>query len=198
MSYYYCYYLGIKDKFSGLVKPLGPFDCNNNFKPIIERSRSFASNLHEDFKILSNDMISQELREKFEYEDWQGNKQIEIKFLPFSDLTKDSYIIKGYFPIDDIQAWEQGGDDSLFYSVINAHAYNELMKKELIFGKNQPEKDEEGYSFTKLNASDYAYDAIPNYYSKEYEAELIRQVASILFDYELSEKYELVILETEG
>lgn len=198
MSYYYEYYCAIQDQESKLVFPLGPFDCNGKLKPIIERSRSFASDLHQYFYTLSNEMISNELRKEFEYENYDDIKYCYIKYLPIDELPTDSYIVEGYFLIDELQAWHQNGDDSLFYNVIKPEIYAELMRKELIFGKNQPEKDEEGCEYTKPNASDYIYSAIPNYNSKEYEAEVIRQVSSMLFDYDFSKKYNLVVIETEG
>ena len=49
-----------------------------------------------------------------------------------------------------------------------------------------------------LNFNEFSFSAIPNYYSKEYEAAMIREVANILFSYELKDKYDLVVLETEG
>jgi len=198
MSYYYSYYLGIEDKESGLIKPLGPYNCDGELKPIVERSRSFASDLHDDFYILPDNKISEELRKQFEYEDYTGEKRVKVKYLYYEELCEDDYIVKGYFPIEDHQAWVQGKDDSLFYTVIDSHTYAELLKKEIVFGKNEPKKNEYGDEYTELNASDYLYDAIPNYNSKAYEAELIRQIASMLFDYELAQKYNLVVLETEG
>jgi len=197
MSYYYQYFIGYEK--NQKIYPYGPYDCNGKLKPVVEKSRSFASNLHDSFFTVINEQISEELRKEFEYEDYLGEKKVDIKYLPFCNLPNGEYIVKGYFLIEDIQAWKQGGDDSLFYNVIDAHTYNELMKKELVFGKNQPEKDDEGFEYTIPNASDYIYDAIPNYNSKEYEAELIRQVGLMLFDeYELSQKYNLVIIESEG
>lgn len=198
MSYYFEYYAAIQDKESNKVYPLGPYDCNGKLKAIVERSRSFASDLHYDFYILPNEMIGDELRKEFEYENYDGTKCCDIKYLPIDELPTGSYIIEGYFLIDDLQAWHQGGDDSLFYNVIKPEIYAELMRKELIFGKNQPEKDDDGYEYTKPNASDYIYSAVPNYNSKEYEAEIIRQVSSMLFDYDLSQKYNLIIIEVEG
>ena len=198
MSYYYTYFAAIQDKQTGIIKPLGPYTNEGKLKPIIERSRSFASDLHDDFSIISDEQISDELRKEFEYEDYMGNKNCEVKYLPIENLPTGSYIVKGYFLIEDLAAWEQGGDDNLFYNVIKPEYYAELMKKELVFGKNQLEKDEDSCEYNKPNASDYIYSAITNYYSKEYEAEVLRQVACMLFDYDLSQKYDLVIIETEG
>ena len=42
------------------------------------------------------------------------------------------------------------------------------------------------------------YYAVPNYNSKEYEAELIRQVVEMMCNYDIEEEYNIVILETEG
>ena len=198
MSYYYEYYAAIQDKETKMVFPLGPYDCNGKLKAIIERSRSFASNLHDDFYVLPNEKISEELHKEFDYEEYDGTKICNIKYLPINELPTDSYIIKGYFLIEDLQNWEHDGDDTLFYNVIKPEYYAELMRNEIIFGKNQPEKDIEGYEYNKPSASDYIYSAIANYNSKEYEGEMIRQVATMLFDYELSQKYELIIIEVEG
>lgn len=198
MSWYYQYFLGVQDKQTKEIKPFGPYDCDGNLRPIIEKSSSFASELHNDFIRIPEEFVSAELRKEFEYEDYQGDKQFEAKYLMFNDLPDGDYIVRGYFPIEDHEMWVKEGDDSLFYRVIDPHTYNELMRKELIFGKNQPEKDSEGFEYTKPNASDYIYDAIPRYNSEEYEAELIRQVANMLFGYELYEKYNLVVIETEG
>jgi hypothetical protein len=198
MSYYYNYYICIEDKKTGNIKPLGPYDCNGKLKSIIERSRNFASDLYKDFYNLPQDKISDELRKEFEYEDWNGEKKCELKYLPYDKLPEGDYIVKGYFLIEDLQAWKQGGDDSLFYSVIEPQIYAELLKKEIIFGKNQPEKDEEGIEYTKPNASDYIYSAVPNYFSKEYEVILIRRACETLMDYDLADKYNVIIVETEG
>ena len=198
MSYYYQYYIGVQDKHSGIIKPFAPYDANGNLHAIIERSRSFASNLYQDFYAVPEDKISEELRKEFEYEDYTGTKKVDVKYLPYEELGNSDYIVKGYFPIEDVQAWEQGGDDTVFYNVIDAHRYAELLKKELMFGKNKTEKDEDGYEYTPLNASDYIYDAIPNYNSKEYEIAMIKQFVDSCIDYDISKDYNIVILETEG
>lgn len=198
MSYYYEYYLGyIKDN---KIYPYGPFTFDGKIKPIIEKSRNFASDLYQDFLVIKDEQISNELRILFEYEDWQGEKKTEVKYLPVDQLPNTDYIKKGYFPIDDVQAWEQSEDDSLFYSMISPLIYAERLKKEVTFGKNQPKKDIEGEEYTELNASDYMYYAAPQYNSKEYESFLLSQVADSMYDYEFfnNENIKMVILETEG
>ena len=200
MSYYYQYYIGYEDLNSGIIYPYGPYNCNGELKPIIERSRSFASDLHNDFIYVPDACISAELRKEFEYENYLGVKQIDVKYLNFEDLTNEDYIKKGYFLIDDVQAWEQGGDDSLFCSMITPQIYAEKMRNELTFGKNQPKKDEDGEEYTEPNASDYMYYAACDCTSKEYEAFLIREVVNMLYDYDFFHEgnKRIVILETEG
>ena len=197
MSYYYSYYLGyMKDN---KVYPYGPFNCEGKIKPVVENSRSFASDLHENFWAVRDEQISDELRSLFEYEDWKGDKHTEVKYLPLDYLPDGDYIKRGYFLIDDVQAWEQGGDDSLFYHMIDPVIYAEKMRNELTFGKNMPKKDEEGEEYTEPNASDYMYYAVPQYESKEYEAFQLREAVDSMFDYDFfKDDMKMVILETEG
>lgn len=197
MSYYYCYTIGIMDK-EDKIKPFGPYDANGNLKYVIEKSCSFASDLHEDFYKVKEEQVTDELRKQFSYKEWDGKEKLEVKYLLIENLTTKSYLKKGYFLIDDIQAWEQGGDDSLFCSMITPEVYAEKMRNELTFGKNQPKKDEYGNKYTEPNASDYMYYAAIDYNSKEYEAEQIRNVAAILENYDMPEGSKLVALEVEG
>lgn len=199
MSLVYSYYIGYEEPESGIIKPLGPFTCEGRIKPVLERSCSFASDLHNNFYTIKEDaVISRELRELFEYEDWKGEKRVDVKYLPFDELPDDDFIKNGYFLIDDVQAWEQGGDDSLFYNMISPTVYAAMVKNELVFGKNQPEKDDEGNEYTKPNASEYMHYAAPQYDSKEYESFIIKQVVGMLCDYDFCENKRIVILETEG
>lgn len=197
MSYYYCYTIGIMDK-EDKIKPFGPYDANGNLKYIIEKSCSFASDLHEDFYKVKEEQITDELRKQFSYKEWDGKEKLEVKYLPIENLTTKSYLKKGYFLIDDVQAWEQGGDDSLFCNMITPEVYAEKMRNELTFGKNQPKKDEYGNKYTEPNASDYMYYVAIDYNSKEYEAEQLRNAAVILENYDIPEGSKLVALEVEG
>ena len=86
MSYYYQYYIGYEDVSTGLIYPYGPYNCQGKLKPVVEKSRSFASDLHNEFVPISINHISDELRKEFEYEDWHGNKQINVKHIPFENL----------------------------------------------------------------------------------------------------------------
>lgn len=199
MSYYYNYYIGYKH--DGKIYPLGPYDGNGRLQMVVSKSRSFASDLHEEFWFVKEDMVSDELRKEFEHENWKGEKSVDVKYCPINDLPDGSFIKKGYFLISDVIRYEESDEhEDLFYEKLTPVAYAAKSHNELIFGKPQPEKDIEGNEFEVHSASDYMYYAYPDYNSKEFEAFMIKQVAYSLGEYNrsLPEGYELVALETEG
>ena len=90
MSYYYTYYLGYERE--GKIYPLGPYDCFGKLRDVVNRSRSFASDLHERFWPVKEEEISDELRKEFEYTDWEGKKTVEYKI----QQVKVSLFFKDY------------------------------------------------------------------------------------------------------
>ena len=200
MSWYCNYYCGVMDE-QGMIKPFGPYDANGKLHPIIERSRSFASHLYENFSMIDDSKISDELRKEFEYEDFNGEKKCEVKYLPVEQLPSDSYIKSGYFLIDDVKDWEANPNNCQFdgfFNMISPAIYAEKLRYEMQFGKNVPYKNEYDDEVCEYNASDYMFYSIPDYSSEEYEAEVIRQVCYMLDEYELPKGSKLVVLETEG
>lgn len=199
MSYYYNYTIGIMDK-EGKIKPYGPYDVNGKLKFVIERSSSFASDLYKYFSLVQENQITDELRKEFSYTDWNNQEKMEVKYLPIDKLPKETYLIKGYFLIEDVQRYEEDqiDIDDLICNMITPTIYAEKLKKEYMFGQNEPKKDAEGYEYTEPNASDYMYYVVEDYRSKEYEANVIRNVADILGGYDLPVGYECIVLETEG
>lgn len=200
MSWYYSYYIGLENKKTKQIIPFGIYDCFGKLIPVINNSHSFASDIKDYFYDLPEEKISEELKKEFEYEDWKGEKTVDLKWAYLNELPSDNFIVTGYFLKDDIKEWENNNDDTLFYNVISPQFYNELMKKELIFGKNEPKKDEEGGEYIEPNASDYIYNSIPNTHSKEYDSFLIHSVVNMLLDYnfDIEEKYNIVIIESQG
>lgn len=197
MSYYYNYYCGIKK--DGKIFPFGPYDRNNKLCHILSRSSSFASDLHEDFRCVNEDEISGELRDEFESENWRGERAVDVKYLPLEELPKGSFIKRGYFLISDVRAYEEDESDfDGFYDTVSPTVYAAMQDKELKFGPNKPKKDCEGEEYTDPNASDYMYYAYPDWHSKEYEADFIRQFVDEFVDYETKHDAQIVILETEG
>lgn len=198
MSYYYSYYIGYEK--DGKIYPLGPYDSFTKIRPVIERSRSFASDLHEHFYNLPKEKASDELFDEFKWEDWKGETQFQMKYLPFKELPSGDYIKKGYFLISDVQRYERGADpfdDGLFYDYLEPTVYASLFQIELKFGKLPLQEDCEGNAYQPHSVSEYMFYAYPDKFSKEYESFILTCAVSCLENYLLKDS-EIVILETEG
>lgn len=197
MSYYYNYYIGYRK--DGKIYPWGPYDANGSLHPVVCNSRSFASDLYENFEMVDEKCISDELRKAFAYTDWEGNERIEVKYLPAKELPHGSYVRSGYYLIDDVARYEES--DSLFFDGffdrLSPQVYAAKLENQLKFGENKPKVDEDGDMYTEHNASDYMFYAYPDYQSREYEAWIIDTMVEALTSYKLQD-VEYVILETEG
>lgn len=215
ISWYYCYTLAIKSKKDNKIYPLGPFDNKGEWKYIIERSRSFASDLHERFEYkIKSEEISSELIKGFqsiwgtteeETREEFTDRGTLITYCYLSDLPKDDYIKKGYFLIDEIAQYEKSKvDDEVyfdgFYSYMSEAEYIRRKENELVFGPPKETEDCEGFKYTPHSASEYAYYAYPDYKSEEYESFLIRRMYDILDDsYSFEEKdYEPIVILSQG
>lgn len=194
MSYYYNYYLGYKK--NNKIYPLGPYDFDGNFIPVISKSRTYASDLHQIFDNLFEYEISDELRKEFKYENYE--KITSIKYLNVKDLPTESYITQGYFLIKDVEAYNKNMNFEGFYDIISPEIYAVKLQHEILFGKNQPIKNDEGYEYIEPNASDYMYYMYPDYDSKEYESFLLKTYLAPYQNYIYNDEIEYVILETEG
>lgn len=197
MSYYYNYYLGyVKD---GRVFPLGPFDYSGKLKALLSRSRSFASDLHDRFFRIKEEMISDELRHEFEYEDYEGGIQMQnIHTLMLDELPKGSYIKSGYFLIEDVERYMHTGDSDSFYDRKDPAVFAAILQSEAVLGAPPTKYDLEGNPYPIRSAADYMYFAYPDYQSEAYEAFLIRQFAEALERYPDIEFDSIIVLETEG
>lgn len=200
MSYYYNYFIGYE--LDGKIYPWGPYNAEGRLCSALSRSRSHASDLHYLFFELTTGQISDELKKEFECERWDGKKCIEVKYFPIADLPNGDYIKTGYCLIKDVEEYEknkdlfEGFDDS---NVLSPTIYAVKLTKELKFGPNKPQKDEDGNEYLEPNASDYMFYAYPDYNSEEYEASVLRDFATSLYNYQLIDKgAKMVILETEG
>lgn len=207
MSYYFNYYAGYFDKKTNKIYPLGPYSSKHvHIRPILSVSSSFASDLHEDFALITDpEQISIELREEFEWGGIDGEKVFQVKSLPFSKLPKGSFISKGYFLMEDVERYEQSGDEEnswdLFYDKLSPIVYAAKVQSEMMFGQKAPTLDAEGEPLTEHSASDYMYYAYPDYDCKEYEAFVIRLGMSMLdplYFIPEDDNRTLLVLETEG
>jgi hypothetical protein len=194
MSYYYNYYLGYKK--NNKIYPLGPYDFNGDFIPVISKSRTYASDLYKMFDNLFEEEVSDELRKEFNYESYE--RITNIKYLNVKDLPTESYIKQGYFLIKDVEAYNKKINFEGFYDIISPEIYAVKLQHEILFGKNQPIKDIEGYEYTEPNASDYMYYMYPDYDSKEFESFLLKTYLEPYQNYIYDNEIEYVILEVEG
>jgi hypothetical protein len=201
MSYYYNYYVGFVK--NGKIYPLGPYDHRGELSPAFSRSSSFASDLHESFEYVAENQVSDELRKAFEYEDYNGDKVLRVKYRHLNELPSGSFIKTGYFLIESVRRYENDDDydaDDLKWDSLDPVTYAAMMKNEIVFGRPKPKPDIEGEEIEVHSASEYMYYAYPDYRCKEYEAHIIRQFADALEFYDKEEQCfaELVVLETEG
>lgn len=199
MSYYYNYYIGYKK--DNKIYPWGIYTSDGERCPVISRSRSFASDLHNKFYPISEKMISDELRKEFEYKNWNNEMIFDVKYLPVSELPSTNFIEKGYFLINEVEAYELSDEESFWFdgfsSKLSPQIYAAKLEHQLKFGENKPKKNDEGYEYTEPNASDYMWYVYPNYNSEEYESFLLHEFVNAIENYRLSNT-EYVILETEG
>ena len=211
MSWYVEYYVGYKTA-DGKIYPLAPFDCFGNLRPIIIKSRSFASDLWEKFDRVTLEETTEELKKHFPEGDmycWgddDNNEELPpwCFWLDAEDLPKGSYLKKGYFLQDDIAQYERSlEDDSVwfdgFYNMLTPAEYARKMEAELKFGVPKPKKDCEGYELPVYSCGEYGFYIYPDYDSAEYEATRIRQVLSEFeYDSRIPKDAKLVVLQTNG
>lgn len=203
MGYYYSYYIGYMDNESRKIFPLGPYNSFGKLVSVLSRSSSYSSDLHEDFLNIEEEQISDPLRKQFEYEDWKGNKQINVRYLPLENLynyENYNYMQSGYCLIDEVRAYEENKDyfDG-FSQVLSPTVYAMKLKNQICFGENKPKKDVEGNEYIEPSASDYTFYRWIDEQSRGWEAFLIRNAASLFDDYSIFGKNRsIVILETEG
>lgn len=191
MSWYYSYYLGMRDNETGVIEPLGIYDSNRKIHSIVEVSRSFASDMHEMFYQLNSlNCLSKKFREDLDLmDDDIDNSGLYISYLPYDELPKGDFIRKGYFLTDAINEYEKEHDEDILYDFLTPNEYLRKYEKEQKFGKKEDE----------YHCEDYSYYAYPKYISKEYESFLIRQAKEMLiYDYEVPDDKEIVVLLWQG
>ena len=204
MSYYYNYYIGyMKDN---KIYPLGPYDSKGDFQCTLWRSRSFASDLHDDFLNIPDECYSDELKEALSWTDECGEKHSQtVKYLPLAELGSSDFVKKGYYLLSDIQTYTNDEDaeeyDDLFYEHLTAEAFAAKLQSEIKYGLPAQQYDCEGNPFEMHPCADYGYFAYPDYHCKEYEIFCIKNVAQSLSDSNLvnyKSDAKIVVLETEG
>ena len=200
MGYYHDYYAGYKR--DGKIYPLGPYNSAGKLQPIISRSSSFASDLHEIFDNceVPYEEASDALLKEFETTDFHGNKIVGVKAIPLSGMPTGPFIQKGYFLIKDIASYEETGDSyDLFYERLSPTVYAAKLLNELKLGKPEQKYDCEGEPLPNYSAGDYSYYAFEDTGTREWESAVICLTARMLMSYpEFQNEDEIYILETEG
>lgn len=182
MSTYYSYYAAYKK--DGKIYPLGPFDYKGTIHPLLSRSRSFASNLHEEFYPIKETEISDELKKYFSSENYMGVKTFDnLKILPLNELPSSNYIKSGYVPINQVEEYEKTKEFDGFYDVITPTVYAAKLEHQLKFGRHEEKINEYGDTYKELNAEDYMFYTWEDTNCKEYESFIIKLVIYTISGY---------------
>lgn len=217
MSWYMSYTLALRDK-DGMFYPLGPFTYDGKKCYVVDRSRSFASDLHEDFYPIDYKYLSKELKDVI-YKSWDESERDDIakaeknceypsgmyplSYLPLDELPDDNFIKTGYFLTEDIARYERDHDsEGIFYASMTPTEYAFRLSNEMrcgTLGKPQLRMTEDGEEYPEESVSEYSFYAYPDYLSKNYESFLLKNVAKMLTEYNrIPEGNEIVVLLAQG
>ena len=214
ISWYYDYYLIYKNKEDGKFYPFGPFDYEGDYKDVLSKSRSFASDLHEEFidirsaedrKALVSEELLKTIHNGLDEEEcqkfYEGDNDFYWSYLHIDELPKGDYIKKGYVLIEDIERCED--PDAYFegfYDVLSPDMYARKLENELKFGRPRPQKDCEGEEYTPHSVADYSFYMWVDNTSKEYDAYIIRRALGYMREmYELDHgDEEIYVLLVQG
>lgn len=206
MSYYYNYYVGQRNKETCKFTTVAPYDADGKPMCLLWKSRSFASDLHEDF----NPICSKEMEDRLKSfscfvpssmtdEDYD-NGYYKVKYMPYNEFQLSEPFRKGYVLTDDVISYSNDvGCDFSDYArdiltpeqyAAFAHSYMTAKKTRIVY---DPANDED----IECTPSDYMLFNWVDYDGRQYEQWCITNIISSL-DISPDKGYELVILETEG
>jgi len=212
MSEYISYYICKKDKNSGLIYPLGPFDDKGDLKCVLWKSRSYYTDLQELFTPVSKEQISDELIISVysKCEDINTTKgelgngdYYSFHYCPIDMLCSIDYIKSGYYLLEDIKKYERSLTKHYefdgFYDCLSPQLYCHMLASENS-SKHIREFDEDcaGTKYRVRHTSDYAYYMYPDYDSKEYEAYILKTVADILLPSYDRKDFDVVVIFDRG
>lgn len=188
MSSYFYFYVGYIDNKTKKVHPMGPFNDQGKLQEIFYKTGSFISDMYHSFEKVKLEDIDEKWQEKFSVTyGINEEKRESVLLMQYPDQLPDSnYIKSGYYLVKDVNEYlksEESGDDfDGFYEKIDPLMYAELVKQEVMFGKPEPKKDEEGYEIPVYSASDYMWFCYPDYYGEEYESFRCKQALNMIYD----------------
>lgn len=168
MSTYYSFYLGYTTK-DGKLHAYGPFDKFNNIRPMLEKSRSFISDLYQDFIKVPIDKMDDYLYQHFTYKNpYKENERCAyLYYLPADELPGTDYIKRGYFTAEDITDYLTTGEP-YFSDYYNETEYSLKLSTAV--------KNDDKEEIDRLKK--YTYFSYPEYECKEYESYVMHQFMS--------------------
>lgn len=162
MSTYYSFYIGYKTKDSK-YHAYGPFDKDHKLRPVLEKSRSFISNIYEDFIKLPIEEMDEFLKKHFTYNgrSLSSEERIEssLYYLPVSKLPGTNFVKRGYYTTEDIVDYLANGEP--YFS--EYYEENEYAIRLSVAFKNGDTEE-----LDRLKK--FSYFCYPDYESKEYES----------------------------
>jgi hypothetical protein len=172
MSTYYSYYIGYQTA-DVKLHAYGPYDCKGNLCPILEKSRSFISDLPDDFWNASIEMLDEELTKKFVYKGYNDRLETSLRFLPINELPTTDFIKKGYFLKDEVIEHIAHPDEE-FYPT-ESYSVEEYAAKaaSIISNFNGINKDE------VEDLQRFYFYCYPDYNSCEFESFILRHTVSV-------------------
>lgn len=198
ISWYFNYYAGYRDNKTGILFPIGPFDHNGKIHPIIWRSRSFESELHEMFHSVGIESVSPELKSALwpESEDEDIEKFLYLSYLPVKELPDTKLGVKtGYYLTDEIARYlKYGYSEDIFYDYMDPTEYSMRLSNELIFSQDPIQDDDE----EKHSVKDYSYFSYVDTLSMDYEVSEIKTGLDIFEFTKIPDDCERVVILNEG
>lgn len=198
MAEYHFYYIGWMDR-EEHIYPLGPYDCNGVLRPVIAKSRSFMSDLYEDFWYVQDKMVTDELRQKFAYKDYNGEEVMpDLRYIKISNLGSGDFVKRGYYLTDDVQMYllHDAPTDEIFFERLAPEVYAAKYQTEISLGKKQTNEDDAGEDeyTVQRSVTDFMYFAYPDYHSKEYETHQLLLAADMFEDFLWEKRNEGITL----
>lgn len=212
MSYYYSYFIGACNKNTGVFRVLGPFakdEKNGKMRiaPVICKSQSFASDLHEEFSPIPEDKMSPEMVEQFTYKNYKDEPELDrVKYLDYSLLPGGEMIRSEYVLTSELIQYQQMKDDYLpeaeyFSETLSPAAYATFAQHYVTTGEGLEREvlEDEEYVKKTLTPDMYTLYRYIDESSVEFESWVIRMtVVEGGYDFLIGKDEKLVILETEG
>lgn len=191
VSWYYQYFATYRNKKENKLYFLGPYNHEGQVMEIINRSRSFASDLYEYFekpvdKSMYSDRMLSDLQKMWGFSDEEMLKDDDIawkliSYCALDDLPKNTdYMKEGYFLNDNIKCYEEEHDSECMGHPLTPAEYTRMLQNEMKFGKPGEKINEWGEKYTPYSCEDYSFYRYPDYLSMEYELSEIKHMIDIL------------------